>query len=189
MNKNSKKEQLFLDACWLNDAYGRRHLSKARFERIMKAVQQKYDLIITDRVYEEVTTGSHIYKKNSDLKKWIDSNDNIRLIATNTPPGKDAGEKSIIELIENKAEFSNAKIASHDEKFFNSNNVLATNHINRIVRLNHLLPKLVKEGILDISAYYSLANSGNPSLKGGWDRSIEAEYKNKNNHRNRFKNL
>ncbi len=166
-----KKEILFLDACWLNDVYGRNHRCANRLKKVMTAVMQIYDVVITDRIYEELSNNHHLYKVNADLKAWVDNND-IKIVASSTPPQKDAGELSIIELIENNPEFTDAKIASHDARFFNKNNHHKTGHayIDRIVKLNDILPMLVQRQILPIDVYFDVAKRGTPNLKGGWNR-------------------
>ncbi len=166
----AKKQILFLDTSWVADAFGRRKEpgNEARFVEILDALQEEYNVKITDRVYEESVSDT-AYPKDALLEKWLNDNA-IEKISTNTPPGRDAGEKSIIEVIGNDPQYAQAKIASHDVNFFDVKNRRKGGHdfARQVVTLQDTLGKLVLHDKLSPEVYRGVSEKGSPDLRGGW---------------------
>ena len=165
-----KKEVLFLDTSWVADAFGRRKDpgNEARFVEILDALHEEYDVKITDRVYEESVSDTS-YPKDALLEKWLNDKA-IEKIATNTPPGRDAGEKSIIEVIGGNPQYAQAKIASHDVNFFDVKNRKKGGHAfaRQVMTLQDTLGKLVLHDKLSPEVYRGVSAKGSPDLRGGW---------------------
>jgi len=166
----AEKQILFLDTSWVADAFGRRKDpgNEARFVEILDALHEEYDVKITDRVYEESVSDT-AYPKDALLEKWLNDK-SIEKIATNTPPGRDAGEKSIIEVIGGNPQYAQAKIASHDVNFFDVKNRKKGGYAfaRQVMTLQDTLGKLVLHDILSPEVYRGVSTCGSPDLRGGW---------------------
>jgi len=164
----TQKPVLFLDTSWLSDACGRQSQNPARFKKILDALNENYDLKITDRVYEESVTDTS-YPKDAALKEWLEDN-RIEKIVTETPPGRDAGEISIIETIKKNPAYAQAKIASHDLNFFSPKDAGKGGHAfaKQTVSVQSALADLVLKNKLPEDVYCDLSKKGSPNLRGGW---------------------
>lgn len=165
-----KKDILFLDTSWISDAFGRRRDAgnEERFVKILDALHEKYDIKITDRVYEESVSDT-AYPKDALLEQWLNDN-RIEKIPTNTPPGRDAGEMSIVEVLRDHQKYAAAKIASHDVNFFDADNRRKGGHdfAGQVVTLQETLGKLVLHDVLPPEVYRGISEQGSPDLRGGW---------------------
>jgi len=165
-----KKQMLFLDTSWVSDAFGRQKDpgNEERFVEILAALYEEYDIKITDRVYEEAVSDT-AYPKDALLEEWLNDK-GIEKIVTNTPPGRDAGEKSIIEVMGDHPQYAQAKIASHDVKFFDKDNRKKGGHAfaRQVVTLQDTLGKLVLHDKLSPDVYRGVSTAGSPNLREGW---------------------
>lgn len=170
-----KKDILFLDTSWVADAFGRNQGDEERFVQILDALNDVYDVRITDRVYEESVSDVK-YPKDATLKKWLEDN-NVEKIVTQTPPGRDAGELSIVEVMDKDPALAQAKIASHDVNFFDAKDASKGGHAyaGNAVTLQDTLKKLVLNDDLPEGVYQDLSEKGSPNLRGGWKGLAEVK--------------
>ena len=170
-----KKDILFLDTSWVADAFGRNEGDTERFVQILDSLNDAYDVRITDRVYEESVSDVK-YPKDATFKKWLEDN-NVEKIVTQTPPGRDAGELSIVEVMDKNPALAQAKIASHDVNFLDAEDASKGGHAyaGNTVTLQDTLKKLVLHADLPEAVYQDLSENGSPNLRGGWEGLAEVK--------------
>lgn len=95
------KSVFFLDNDFLINIYGEVEGDADRLVRALDALYDKYDVRITDRVYNEATnSGNPTFPKDIAVDNWLNSKNIIQII-TNVSEGNNVGERSIIYAIEN----------------------------------------------------------------------------------------
>lgn len=181
----TEKEVLWLDANFIQDVWGRNQGDAGRFNRVMDALAQEYDLRITSIVRDEavqVSSNDQFSSPRSiDVAEWIQ-----RQLNAETPgveivpidpsrladPANDAGEQSIVKAIEDALladPDSTHRIGSNDAAF--NWGSLADNRANAAT----IVAEEAVKGHVTFDDYDGLAKSpGN----NGWEdvRQVMWEY-------------
>ncbi len=114
------KPVMFIDNDFINNVFGRgKSFDEDYGLDVLDTLTQRYDIQITDRVFEEATHDPS-WPKDRAVLGWLREN-GIRPIPTNVEPGRDLGERSIVDASETTSlpfDERIVMIASDDRKFF-----------------------------------------------------------------------
>jgi Ca2+-binding RTX toxin-like protein len=179
----TNKVVLFLDNDFLVNVWGEDVGNVDRFNRILNALAQKYDIRITDFVEREAVArlpdGSVnlAYPKDVAVDAWLTQN-NITPIETSVSPGtSNGGEMSIIDAIKNSPALYDSEagmvrvgtfdIASNDASFANSGHPDAALFESNRSGTQSLVEAATVRGDVSYADYKTLSMEGSPSI-GGW---------------------
>ena len=161
----------FLDNTLFNDVFGRQNAAgQPVFDgpagvRILDALDEAYDLRITDTVWDEATRGAGTYPRPTAVVDWLRSRDIID-VPTGFAPGRDAGEQSIDWALEHPSPGDPALSDPTVAKYVFSSDGYFNGYTNaQPVTTPALVEQLIIDGKLNMLDYENLA-ARSPSAVG-----------------------
>lgn len=172
------KPILFLDNNTISSLYGRASGDVDRFIRLLNGLNEQYDLRVTDVIYKEATFGELDFPKDAAFKQWFDQQSGLTQIQTSIGSVANAGELSILEVIQNDPVLYDSDvgaprpntftIASNDTSFFASNQDGAA-YVNSVRSVQVVVSDSTVKNFISPEDFKSLSTQGTPALTGGWD--------------------